>query len=362
MRKWALLIIISATLLSGCASMSYYSQAVGGHLEVLRATRPIDEILADPAAEPALKKKLVEVKAIRDFATSELGLPDNGSYRSYADVGRPYVVWNVFAAPEFSLEPQKWCEPVVGCAGYRGFFSKRDAEQLAKQLASEGYDTHVGGVPAYSTLGYMSDPVLNTFLRHGSLEVARVIFHELAHQMAFANGDSVFNESFATAVENEGLRRWLTRLGNPEQGSKIESRHRRDRMFIDLVQTYRGKLKEIYAAKVPADDKRRAKAETIADMQRAYHEMQAGWAGEADYAHWFAQTPNNAKLATVSLYTQLVPAFEAMLEQEGRNLRRFYRRVAQLAKLPRAERQALLNKVLPEQTQMAAATARPEPR
>jgi predicted aminopeptidase len=347
MRKWGFLIALAASGLVGCSSISYYAQAVGGHIEVMQAARPIDDLLDDPGTEPALKKKLGEVKLIREFAVSELGLPDNGSYRSYADVGRPFVVWNVFAVPEFSLEPHKWCEPMVGCAGYRGFFSKAAAEQLARSLKEEGYDTHVGGVTAYSTLGYLSDPVLNTFLRFGSAEVARHIFHELAHQKIFASGDTVFNESFATAVENEGLRRWLAHQGNPELGRKLAVRYKREVMFIDLVTAYRSKLREVYSANLPVEGKRQAKAETISEMRRAYGVLKTSWEGASDYEQWFEQTPNNAKLATISMYTQLVPTFEAILEQEGHDLGRFYQRVAQLAALPYDERQRALGKTGP---------------
>lgn len=347
MRRWGFLAALAAFGLSGCSSMSYYAQAVGGHIEVMQATRPIDELLADPAIDPALKRKLGEVKLIREFAVSELGLPDNGSYRSYADVGRPFVVWNVFAVPEFSLEPHKWCEPMVGCAGYRGFFSKAAAEQLARSLKDEGYDTHVGGVTAYSTLGYLSDPVLNTFLRFGSAEVARLIFHELAHQKVFASGDTVFNESFATAVENEGLRRWLAHQGNPELGRKLAVRYQREMLFVDLVTAYRSKLREVYSADMPVEGKRQAKAETISEMRRAYGVLKANWEGASAYEQWFEQTPNNAKIATISMYTQLVPAFEAILEQEGHDLNRFYQRVARLANLPYAERHRELGKAGP---------------
>ena len=211
-----LFIVILTLLLAGCASLGYYAQAVGGHLKVMSAARPIEEILQDTSTNPALKKRLENAHAAREFASRELALPDNNSYRSYADLGRPFVVWNVFAAPEFSVEPEKWCMFYVGCVSYRGYYERDEAERYAAELRKSGLDTYVGGIPAYSTVGYFNDPVLNTFLRFGDTETARTIFHELAHQLLFVEGDTVFNESFAATVENEGLRRWFARNGNQE--------------------------------------------------------------------------------------------------------------------------------------------------
>ncbi|MDD5330670.1 MAG: aminopeptidase, partial [Sulfuricella sp.] len=195
------LAIAAALFISGCANLGYYSQAVGGHLHVMNAAHPIRDVLQDPAADPELKHQLEDVAAIREFASRELALPDNNSYRAYADLGRPYVVWNVFAAPEFSVEPEKWCMAFVGCVNYRGYYDRADADRYADALRHRGLDAFVGGITAYSTLGLFDDPVLNTFLRLGDTEVARTLFHELAHQRLYVKGDSVFNESFATTVE-----------------------------------------------------------------------------------------------------------------------------------------------------------------
>jgi len=287
------------------------------------------------------------VRRIRDFASRDLALPDNGSYRRYADIGRPYVVWNVFAAPEFSVEPEKWCMLFVGCVSYRGYYDRGQAEQLAREMQARGLDTYVGGVRAYSTLGYFDDPVLNTFLRAGSVEVARLIFHELAHQVVFAGGDSTFNESFAATVENEGLRRWLARYGTAAQVSALAARNRRKEIFIDLVNTYRGKLRDLYALDSSAEHKRQAKAELMAEMKRVYDDIRAGEGTLPDYDKWFAPDLNNAKIASLALYTQLVPAFTALLAQENHDLPRFYRRVAAIAKLPLAARHAALSGVKP---------------
>ena len=336
------IIAVLTLLLAGCASIGYYAQAVGGHLELMSAARPIDEILQDPATDPALKRRLENAHVAREFASRELALPDNKSYRSYADLGRPFAVWNVFAAPEFSVEPEKWCMLFVGCVNYRGFYNRDEAERYADELRKSGLDTYVGGIPAYSTLGYFNDPVLNTFLRLGDTEVARTIFHELAHQLLFVEGDTQFNESFAATVENEGMRRWLERKGAPEQQAFAAQQRRREQ-FVHLADEYRGRLRALYATRQPPEDMRRAKADIVADMKLAYAAMKKDWGGDTRYDKWFEQDLNNAKIASLSLYTQLVPAFDAMLEKEGRDLPRFYQRVTELSRLPRSERLAVLN-------------------
>jgi predicted aminopeptidase len=334
-------------LLSGCTAAGYYGQAVNGHLHIMRATRPIQELLQDPAADPALKDKLRNVIAIREFASRELALPDNGSYRSYAGLGRPFVVWNVFAAPEFSVEPEKWCLAVVGCVNYRGYFDRAEAERYAGELKSTGLETHVGGVAAYSTLGYFDDPVLDTFLRMGETETARIVFHELAHQVVFVKGDTVFNESFATAVENEGMRRWFARNSRPDQHQAYLARQQRREQFARLVEDTRSKLRTLYAARQPQAEMRRAKAEILAETKRAYAGLKTSWGGDGSFDPWFDQGLNNARIASQALYTQLALSFEALLEQEGRDLPRFYRRVQALARLSREERLAALNSMSP---------------
>ena len=345
-----------ALVLSGCSHLGYYSQAIGGHLEVMRTSRPISEVVGAPDCDPQLKKQLEEVRLIRDFASRELGLPDNGSYRSYADLQRPFVTWNVFAAPEFSLKPETWCMPVVGCVSYRGFYSQSDAESLAAELKQKGFDTYVGGVPAYSTLGYFSDPVLNTFLKAGETEVARLIFHELAHQMIFVEGDTAFNESFATLVENEGLRRWLARKANQRLADRVDERRRHKTSFVELVNGYRAKLKEIYASDLPDASKRAAKAEVMQEIVRTYLSRQETQGTPPVYKKWLEQELNNAKIASLALYTQLYPAFEALLKEEDNNLPRFYERVRTLAATPYPERKAALNELQRANRQESLAT------
>ncbi|MDO8466119.1 MAG: aminopeptidase [Gallionella sp.] len=342
-------------LVVGCTNIAYYAQAVKGQMQLMAAARPIPEVVNDAATEPELRQQLERIIATREFASSELGLPDNSSYRSYADLGRPFVVWNVFAASEFSVEPRQWCFIFAGCVNYRGYYDKNDADLYAKELREEGADTYIGGVTAYSTLGYFNDPVLNTFLRFGDQETTRIIFHELAHQLIYAKGDSAFNESFATAVENEGMRRWLTQSATPERLRDFEAKQKRKAQFHRLVAVNRDKLRAIYASSLAPDAKRSAKTEVFAEMRRAYADLKASWGGYGGYDQWFNQPLNNASLSSVSLYTQWVPAFHALLEQEEGNLPHFYQRVAALAYLPKTERSAALDQLMPSHT------ASPEP-
>ena len=346
---------ILCLLVAGCTNIAYYGQAVQGQMRLMAAARPIPEVVIDTTTDPGLRQQLERASAIREFASRELALPNNGSYRSNADLGHPYVVWNVFSAPEFSLEPQQWCLLFIGCVNYRGYYDMNDADRYADALKQTGADTYVGGVPAYSTLGYFNDPVLNTFLRFGDLEVARILFHELAHQLLYVEGDSAFNESFATAVENEGMRRWLTQSATPERMRAFEMQQERKGQFHRLVADNRDKLRLIYSSSLPPDAMRRAKKEVIAEMKRAYADLKTSWGGHVGYDQWFSQPLNNASLGSVTLYAQWVPAFQALLEQERGSLSRFYLRVAALAHLPKAERSAALDHLLQSRTASSAA-------
>jgi len=334
-------------LLAGCTTLGYYAQAVDGHLRVMARARPVADIVADATTEPLLREQLQSASAIREFASRELALPDNGHYRSYADLGRPYVVWNVFAAPEFSVELEQWCMLVVGCVSYRGYYDRADASAFADELHASASDVHVAGVPAYSTLGYFADPLLNTFVRLGEREVARLVFHELAHQLLYVRGDSTFNESFATAVENEGVRRWLGRSA-PAALPAFEARQQRRGDFERLIAEQREALRALYASDLPAAAKRAAKAQAIEGLRRAYAMLKARWGGYAGYDAWFAQPLNNATLASLTLYGRWVPAFAAILADEAGDLPRFYARVRQLAELPKSERSRELERLLPE--------------
>ena len=341
-----LLLAAFAPLLGGCGTLRYYSQAVSGQLDLLRRATPIEEELRSDAVPAALKAKLRAVLEIRQFASRELALPDNGSFRSYADLGRPYVLWNVFATPEFSLEPVTSCFPIAGCVSYRGYFGEAGAQAAGAALRARGYDVYVGGVPAYSTLGWFDDPVLSTFIQYPETELARLIFHELAHQLLYVKDDTRFNESFAVTVEQAGVERWIAQNGNERQRAAHVRLQGMQRDFVALLGKYRTILEAYYRRDLPPEEMRLGKARRFAEMDAEYRQLKASWGGFAGYDRWFAGKPNNAMLASVALYTELVPAFRALLAREGGDLPRFYAAVKDLAKLPKDERDAKLAAIL----------------
>jgi predicted aminopeptidase len=333
---------VLALLLAGCANIEYYLNSMSGQFDIWRRERPIDELLANAEITEPLKKRLGTVLQIREFASRELSLPDNRSYRTYADLERPFVVWNVFAAPEFSVRPVKWCFALVGCVNYRGYFSAGEAGRYAAELSAGGYDVHVGGIAAYSTLGWFADPILNTVIHYSTPRLARLVFHELAHQVVFARGDTVFNESFAVAVEREGVRRWLQRYGSPRDQADFDRGAGRREDFLALVMAYHGKLDTLYRSGVERDEMRAAKRRLFADMDQEYRQLKVKWGGFSGYDRWFGRGVNNAQVASIAVYTQMVPAFEALLAQSGGDLPEFYRRVIELSKVPKAERNRIL--------------------
>lgn len=329
-------------LVSGCSSVEYYAQAVSGHLEVMWLAVPIEERLHQADTPVPLREKLERVLAIREFASRELALPDNGSYRRYADLGRPYVLWNVFAAPEFSVAPIQSCFPFAGCVSYRGFYSEQAAQRHAAELGQQGDDVYVGGVSAYSTLGWFSDPVLSTFIQYPESEVARIVFHELAHQEVYIKGDTVFNESFAATVEEEGLRRWLDREGTPALRAAYADSRRRRSEFTALVLKYRAQLAGFYARPLSAEEKREGKRRLFTEMNDEYGALKASWGGFAGFDRLLAPGINNAFLVSIASYSEFVPAFRALLAQKKGDLPAFYQAVRDLAKLEKAERDARL--------------------
>jgi len=340
MRRLAALGALS--LLSSCSTIGYYAQAIGGHLEVMRLAVPIAERLRDPDTPDSLRRRLARVLAIREFASRELALPDNSSYRRYAELGRQFVLWNVFAAPEFSVKPLESCFFFAGCVSYRGFYSEERAERYAAELAKEGYDVHVGGVPAYSTLGWFDDPVLSTFIHYPEFEIARTLFHELAHQIVYVKDDTVFNESFATTVEEEGVRRWLASEGSPEQRAGYADLRRRRSELVALFLKYKVRLAGLYAASLPAEDMRSRKVRLLAEMIGEYRALKVSWGGFAGFDRLLSRGANNALLASVASYAELVPAFRALLEQKQGDLAAFYAAVRDVAGLERSERDAAL--------------------
>lgn len=344
MRMW--LLVLAAVILiaaaSGCSTIDYYAQSIQGHFAMLRVARPIPEVVADPTIAEPLKQRLQRAERMRAFASQQLALPDNGSYRSYADLQRPFVVWNVFAAPELSLNLKQWCYPVVGCATYRGYFDRADAEKMAEQLRSDGYEVNVAGVPAYSTLGWFDDPLLNTFIDGTEGQLAGLIFHELAHQVVFVGGDTTFNESFATAVEREGVKRWLAAHGDDASRQDYADFAQRRREFVNLLLQYRALLFENYTSQQSDDAKRARKQQLFALLQEDYARLRASWGGFAGYDRFFAQSLNNAHLAAIGAYNDLVPAFESALSQASGDFSRFYDHVKQLAALPKERRDEAL--------------------
>ena len=338
--------------LGGCATVGYLSQSVQGHLDLLRAARPVADWMADPQTPSTLRERLELAVHMREFSVHELRLPDNNSYRRFADLHRAAAVWNVVAAPELSLRLKTTCFPVVGCVGYRGFFDRAAADREAERLRAEGFEVSVYGVPAYSTLGklpgeFFADPLLSTFIRYPEGELARLVFHELAHQVAYASGDTEFNESFATTVERIGGGRWLERESSTEAREEYERFDARRRDFKALALATRARLLAIYQGPGSDEDKRAAKAAAYAEMRAEHARLKAGpWAGYAGYDRWF-ETANNASLGVQAAYNALVPGFEALFRAQGGSFPRFYAEVERLAKrADKADRRAELQHAL----------------
>lgn len=344
---WILFIITGFGLaLSGCAELAYYRQAAAGQWELLQARRPVAEVLADPTTAPNLRQRLEIAQALRAFASAELALPDNDSYRNYADVQRPYVVRNVFAAPELALEPRRWCFPIAGCLSYRGYFDAEAAQRLADQLRADGDDVYVADIAAYSTLGWFADPLLNTFIHWSTARLAELMFHELAHQRLYIADDTAFNEAFATAVGQLGAERWLAQRGTARDQEEYAADHRRRQEFSQRVTASREALAAVYASSQSDAEKRVGKQRILAELRTRYRELKQGWGGYAGYDRWFEQDLNNAKLAGHSTYQRWVPAFVALYQREGRDFAAFYQAAEVLGRLPPPEREAQLRELL----------------
>lgn len=345
----ALVLLAGTTvcLTSGCSSVGYLAQSAQGHVQLLTSARPVNEWLADPDASPALKQRLVLARRIRDYAVSELHLPDNASYRRYAALDRPAAVWNVVAAPELSLQLQTWCFPVVGCVGYRGYYALAAAQAEGESLRGQGLEVSVYPVPAYSTLGMSNwlggDPLLSSFIQWPEGELARLIFHELAHQVVYVAGDTGFNESFATAVERLGGERWLASQADEEARRQYAALDRRRQDVRSLLGRYREALQSLYASSLPDEAKRARKAALMAELRAEQAALKAGpWQGYAGYDAYFQQL-NNAALGMQAAYAGWVPAFERLFDREARDFPRFYAAVKELAALARDQRDQRLS-------------------
>lgn len=328
---------LAAGLLASCSTLNYYSQAAQGQLSLLSDSRPIDDWMSDPGTTPKLRMRLATARQIRLYAVQHLGLPDNQSYKNYTALSRLFVVWNVVATPELSLKPLQWCFPVAGCVDYRGYYGKQDAQDYARQLRAEGNDVQVGGVTAYSTLGWFNDPLISTFINYPDAELARLIFHELAHQVVYVTGDSQFNESFASAVEEAGVERWLERFGNPAMRENYARYTARKQQFLQLLLKCRHALEQNYASDASIPEKRAAKARLFRQLQDDYQVLKQSWGGYAGYDRFFAEPLSNAHLAAIATYNDFVPAFRALLARE-RSFGSFYAAVRRIAELDRAER------------------------
>ena len=363
-----LLVLPLLLCLSGCADLGYYWQSVEGHVSLMKAARTVDDWLADAQTPDKLKAKLALTQKIRAFAAEELKLPDNPSYKRYADLKRKAVVWNVVAAPALSLKLKTWCFPVAGCVGYRGYFSEAEAKLKAEELKKQDFDVSVYGVPAYSTLGWSNwaggDPLLSTFIGYPEGELARIVFHELAHQVVYVADDTSFNESFATAVERLGGARWLAKYGSDTAKAEYAVYDARRKQFKALTKTTRLQLSEIYDEKKPLagdkhafnaikniaknEEKNEYKAEIknkiIGSFKSQYELLKTSWNGYAGYDNWVRQA-NNAGFGALAAYDDGVPQFEALFEQQGGDWQKFYAAVQRLAAMPKEARQQALKKI-----------------
>ncbi|RZT41025.1 aminopeptidase [Cupriavidus agavae] len=352
-------ILACGALAAGCDTVGYYYQSIGGHLGVMASARPIDDAIAtaNGANDARLAQRLELARRIRDYASRELKLPDNGSYRRYANLHRPYVVWSVFATPELSMDLRKWCFPIVGCISYRGYYDQNDAELYARGLRGDGFETYVAGIPAYSTLGYFDDPLLNTFVYQPEGELARLIFHELAHQVVYVRNDTAFNESFATAVEAAGVERWLAQEGSADARASYRIYDGRRRQFRAMLLDTRDKLVKLYQSRQDDAAKRQGKARIFDELRAEYGALKAEWGGYTGYDRWFDQPLTNAHLAAVATYQQWVPAFTALLAQSGGDWDRFYAEARRIGDLAPPERDAALRKLAPPATEVTPLTA-----
>ncbi|MFF7063960.1 aminopeptidase [Pseudomonas sp. NPDC008258] len=336
--------LLAALLLNGCSSVGYYGQLAEGQWQLLRARQPVAQVVADPATPAQLRARLEHAQQARAFASQQLKLPDNRSYRVYAELGRPYVVWNVFATPELSLQPVTHCFPIAGCVAYRGYYQQGAARGAAALMRQDGLDVYVSGVEAYSTLGWFDDPILSSMVGWGDERLATLIFHELAHQRFYVQDDTEFNESFASFVEQEGTRQWRVVRG---LAAVDENQGQQRDQFIRLVLASRERLQAIYAGPLDDAHKRLAKQAEFERLRLDYRQIRDGqWGGDKRYDAWVYGPLNNAKLLPFGLYDQWVPAFAAVFREVDGDWVRFYERVEQLGGLPIADRKAALQKLM----------------
>ncbi len=351
-------VVVIVVAVCGCQTVSFYRQAIGGELQILTHQKPIKDLLADTNTSAELKHKFELVLQVRHFAATNLHLPADDNYLKYVDLHREFAVWNVNAAPPLSLEPKRWWYPFVGKASYRGYFSRDAAKKYGAQLKKEGFDVYIGAVETYSTLGWFHDPVLNTFITEPDAELAEILFHELAHQRIFIAGDTDFNEAFATAVGEEGIRRWLQR--DPASYAEFHKEREQEADFVALVLETRDQLETVYDdSRLTDTAKTERKAQIFTEMRHKHEQLKAKWGGKSQYDHWFAAEINNAKLNTISAYYTLVPAFRGLLQANGGDLEKFYSAVQKLGKMPKDKRHSILRAYLKQSISTPATTSEP---
>lgn len=371
-RNWILssLLVLLALTVAGCQSIGYYRQAISGQMEMLSNQQPIPALIEDTNTSPKLKEKFRLILALRHFAQDRLNLPTGRHYLSYVDLHRSNAVWNVYAAPEFSLKPTSWWFPIVGSVTYRGYFSESAAEKYAKKMRDKGLDVYVGGVDAYSTLGWFNDPVLNTFIDDSERRLASLIFHELAHQRLFISGDTDFNEAFATAVAEEGLRRWLVEKNDSVALQKYQTDLKRKKQFVDLIRTTRDQLDALYESSSSKNNDRESAEAVSATRERKnripktlrddYARLRNEWNGYDGYDEWFEGPLNNAQLNTVATYYDLVPVFHQLIHEDGGDLNEFFAHTKRFARMSKDQRHRTLAQVKVSGTNQFFAAPEPE--
>ena len=335
------LLLLLITGVVGCSSANYYSQAVSGHLSLMMAGEPVERLIASDSTEPALKAKLLLSQQALDFARDRLALPTDDAYSDFVTLDHPWVVVNLVAVPEFSLTPHRWCYPIVGCQAYRGYFDLADARAEQARFDARNYDTFLGGVTAYSTLGWFDDPLHTGFTNLTDGRMVALMFHELAHRVVYIAGDTRFNESFATAVELEGLRLWAREYDNPDMYARARQRLDYRAQTLAMVKATSARLETLYGQPLPEATLRARKAEILASLLADYLNAAEQWQQPGP----FGANPsglNNANLALFRQYNDYVPGFRQLLRELDYDFPTFYRQVENLSERPEPERKARL--------------------
>ena len=345
MYKTALILCITV-LLQGCSSLGYYWEKIQGHVEIINKEQPVQDVIDSPETSSILRERLVNTQAARNFASEVLKLPDNDSYRNYVDIGRDYVVWTVVATQPYSIKPKEWCFMVVGCLSYRGYFSKKSAEEFAEELKKQNMDVYVSGIKAYSTLGWFDDPLLSTMLYQSEAYRVGIIFHELAHQKLYIENDTASNEAFASTVELEGVKAWFSQANKKHEYKKYLISKQRDADFKKILKQTRGQLNTLYTSGLPTGAIQKEKENIFAQMQDSYNNFKRRWNDYKGYDKWMAKKLNNAHLALVATYNDRIPAFQKIFKDSDNDYVLFYKKVEALMSLEKQERNLEFDKML----------------